>query len=123
METWPGLEMTTERWHKKAREYFDLAVSLLKQALEGASRLLKLSLPEHTSPSATSNIQNLPLPMADSDELLPATATLFSSTRLTAHQRSDTRITRKHPSAATTPPIIAIAYPSVPVLTNTVDPR
>lgn len=76
MEKWPAGEMHDEGWYQKAREYYDLAVSLLRQALAGASRPPTSSLPHHTSPTAISNVQNSPLPTTDSDELVAATAIL-----------------------------------------------
>ena len=76
MEFWPGPPMNTEDWVHKAREHYDLAVSLLRQALAGASRPPTSSLPEEATPSTISNAQGHPLPTTDSDELVAATAIL-----------------------------------------------
>ena len=76
MEHWAGLELDVEGWYQKAREYYDLAVSLLRQALSGDSRPPTSSLPQHTSPSTISNAQSIQLPTTDSDELVAATAIL-----------------------------------------------
>ncbi len=76
IERWPGPAMHVEDWHHRAREYYDLAVSLLRQALAGAVRPLTSSLPEHASPSTISAVQGQPLPATDSDELVAATAIL-----------------------------------------------
>ena len=76
METWPGTLMTGEDWYHKAREYYDLAVSLLRQALAGASRPPSSSLPQHASPKTIFAAQGYPLPTTNSDELVAATAIL-----------------------------------------------
>jgi hypothetical protein len=75
-EAWPGRPMSVADWYQRAREYYDLAVSLLRQALAGAVRPPTASLPEHTSPSSVFTVQNQPLPTTDSDELVAATAIL-----------------------------------------------
>lgn len=75
-EHWPGAAPGAEDWAHKAREYYDLAVSLLRQALEGASRPPTSSLPEDASPRMILAAQSAPLPTTDSDELVAATAIL-----------------------------------------------
>lgn len=75
-EKWPGPPMTVEAWFHRARQYYDLAVSLLRQALAGASRPPTSSLPEEASPNTISNAQRIPLPTTDSDELVAAIAIL-----------------------------------------------
>lgn len=76
MELWPGQQPDTEGWVRKAREYYDLAVSLLRQALAGAGRPPTSSLPEDASPQTVSTAQAQPLPTTDPDELVAATAIL-----------------------------------------------
>lgn len=76
IEHWPGPLLDVERWVHKAREYYDLAVSLLRQALAGASRPPTSSLPEDVSPQTIIAAQAAPLPTTDSDELVAATAIL-----------------------------------------------
>ncbi|KAK5126697.1 hypothetical protein LTR85_009631 [Meristemomyces frigidus] len=76
MELWPDLSLDVEGWVRKAREYYDLAVSLLRQALAGASRPPTSSLPEDASPETVAAAQGVPLPNTDSDELVAATAIL-----------------------------------------------
>jgi hypothetical protein len=73
MECWPGGPVD---WVRKGREYYDIAVSLLRQALAGASRPPTSSLPEDASPGTLSAVQGAPLPTTDSDELVAATAIL-----------------------------------------------
>lgn len=68
--------MSRDDWYHKAREYYDLAVSLLRQALAGATRPPASSLLDHASPDTTSTVQGYPLPTTDSDELVAATAIL-----------------------------------------------
>ena len=76
METWPGMPMAKADWYQKAREYYDLAVSLLRQALSGLDRPSTSSLPTGATPGSISNAQGFPLPTTDSDELVAATAIL-----------------------------------------------
>ncbi|KAK5171830.1 uncharacterized protein LTR77_003466 [Saxophila tyrrhenica] len=76
IESWPDPEMADTDWYNKAREYYDLAVSLLRQALAGGVRPLTSSFPEHASPSSITAAQRQPLPTPDSDELVAATAIL-----------------------------------------------
>ncbi|KAI6831618.1 hypothetical protein KC340_g7520 [Hortaea werneckii] len=76
LEYWPGPALDTEGWVRKAREYYDLAVSLLRQALAGATRPPTSSLPEDASPQTVIAAQAAPLPTTDSDELVAATAIL-----------------------------------------------
>ena len=76
MEKWPGPPMSAQGWVHRAREYYDLAVSLLRQALAGASRPPTSSLPEDATPGTISAVQGYPLPTTDSDELVAATANL-----------------------------------------------
>ncbi|KAI7530275.1 hypothetical protein KC331_g14750 [Hortaea werneckii] len=76
LEYWPGPALDTEGWVRKAREYYDLAVSLLRQALAGATRPPTSSLPEDASPQTVIAAQASPLPTTDSDELVAATAIL-----------------------------------------------
>ncbi|EGP91270.1 uncharacterized protein MYCGRDRAFT_66114 [Zymoseptoria tritici IPO323] len=73
MESWPG---GTVDWVRKGREYYDIAVSLLRQSLEGASRPPTSSLPEDASPRTLLTVQGAELPTTDSDELVAATAIL-----------------------------------------------
>lgn len=76
METWPGGSMATADWYRKATEYYDLAVSLLRQALSGAARPSTSSFPSGINPSAIANAQQYSLPTPESDELVAATAIL-----------------------------------------------
>ena len=76
LEHWPGAAPTVEGWVCRAREYYDMAVSLLRQALAGATRPQTSSLPDQTSPEAIYAAQAEPLPSTDSDELVAATAVL-----------------------------------------------
>lgn len=76
IEVWPGPPLDAEGWMRRGREYYDLAVSLLRQTLAGASRPLTSSLPEDSTPETISLAQGAPLPSMDSDELLAATAIL-----------------------------------------------
>lgn len=76
MESCPGGPMVKSDWYQKAREYYDLAVSLLRQALSGAARPSTSSLPSGLAPSSLSNVQGQPLPSPESDELVAATAIL-----------------------------------------------
>ena len=75
MEKWPTA-MNSEAWLHRARQYYDLAVSLIRQALAGATRPPTASLPEEASPATISNAQGSPLPTMDSDELVAAIAVL-----------------------------------------------
>ncbi|KAI5370410.1 Putative zn(2)-C6 fungal-type DNA-binding domain, fungal transcription factor [Septoria linicola] len=78
MELWPGQPMDAEQWMRKGRECYDIAVSLLRQSLAGASgtRPGTSSLPDDATPATLSTIQGMPLPTTDSDELVAATAIL-----------------------------------------------
>lgn len=76
MEHWPGAPMDQEGWVRKGREHYDIAVSLLRQSLAGATRPPTSSLPEEASPVTLSTVQGVPLPTTDSDELVAATAIL-----------------------------------------------
>lgn len=76
MEFWPGRPMAKADWYQKAREYYDLAVTLLRQALSGAARPSTSSFPSGLAPSSISNAQGYPLPTPESDELVAATAIL-----------------------------------------------
>lgn len=73
MEAWPDSSMSVEDWVHKARQYYDLAVSLLRQALAGAPRPSNASLPEDATPCTIANATGHPLPTTDSDELVAAT--------------------------------------------------
>lgn len=68
--------MDTESWMRKGRECYDIAVSLLRQSLAGASRPPTSSLPEDATPATLMTVQGAPLPTTDSDELVAATAIL-----------------------------------------------
>lgn len=76
MESWPGSALDAKGWVHKAREYYDLAVSLLRQALAGAQRSPSLATPEDISSQVLHVTQCPPLPTTDSDELVAATAIL-----------------------------------------------
>lgn len=76
MEKWPGPPLNAEARLHRARQYYDVAVSLLRQALSGASRPRRTSLSDIASPNTISNVQGYPLPGTDSDELIAATAIL-----------------------------------------------
>lgn len=76
MEFWPGPTLDQEGWVRKGREYYDIAVSLLRQSLAGASRPPTSSLPEDATPGTIHTAQGSPLPTTDSDELVAATAIL-----------------------------------------------
>ncbi|QIW97584.1 hypothetical protein AMS68_003102 [Peltaster fructicola] len=76
LEHWPGLAMSTEDWVRKGRENYDVAVSLLRQSLAGASRPRSSALPIDSTPQTVSTAQGAPLPSTDSDELVAATAIL-----------------------------------------------
>lgn len=75
-EKWEGEALDSEGWFRKGRVYYDLAVSLLRQALDGSTRPPTSSLPADTSPETMSTAQDFPLPTTDSDELIAATAIL-----------------------------------------------
>ncbi|OQO12774.1 hypothetical protein B0A48_02238 [Cryoendolithus antarcticus] len=72
IETWPGSPLSVEGWVTKAREFYDLAVSLIRHALAGAPR----------PPTVMNIIENDfatkvgPLPSTESDELVAAIAVL-----------------------------------------------
>jgi hypothetical protein len=72
----PGPPLDAEGWVRKGRENYDLAVSLLRQALAGAIVSNPADLPETTSAETASVTQGAPLPSTDSDELVAATAIL-----------------------------------------------
>jgi hypothetical protein len=72
----PGPPLDAEGWVRKGRENYDLAVSLLRQALAGAIMSDPADLPETTSAETASVTQGAPLPSTDSDELVAATAIL-----------------------------------------------
>lgn len=76
MESWPGRPMAVADWYRKATEYYDLAVSLLRQALSGAARPSTNSFPSGINPHTISNTQRYPVPTPESDELVAATAIL-----------------------------------------------
>ncbi|EME49933.1 hypothetical protein DOTSEDRAFT_68677 [Dothistroma septosporum NZE10] len=76
MEFWPSPSLDQEGWVRKGREYYDIAVSLLRQSLAGASRPPTSSLPEDATPGTIHTAQGSPLPTTDSDELVAATAIL-----------------------------------------------
>ena len=76
LERWPGQPMDAEQWMRKGREYYDIAVSLLRQSLAGATRPGTSSLPEDATPATVASVQGAPLPTTDSDELVAATAIL-----------------------------------------------
>lgn len=72
----PGPPLDAEDWVRKGRENYDLAVSLLRQALAGAIISNPADLPEATTAETASVMQGAPLPSTDSDELVAATAVL-----------------------------------------------
>jgi hypothetical protein len=73
----PGAPLDAEGWVQKGRENYDLAVSLLRQALAGGSTPLRSSALPDTSADQTASIaQDAPLPDTGSDELVAATAIL-----------------------------------------------
>ncbi|KAK4972208.1 hypothetical protein LTR42_006714 [Elasticomyces elasticus] len=76
MEVWAGASQDAEGWVRRAREYYDLAVTLLRQALDGATRPPTSSMPEDASAETVATTQDNPLPTTDSDELVAATAIL-----------------------------------------------
>ncbi|KAK3071742.1 hypothetical protein LTR53_008104 [Teratosphaeriaceae sp. CCFEE 6253] len=76
METWPGPARDETAWVRRAREYYNVAVTLLRQALVGATRRPTSFLPEGSPPQTKSMGQGVPLPTTDSDELVAATAIL-----------------------------------------------
>ncbi|GAB7358331.1 hypothetical protein MBLNU230_g2403t1 [Neophaeotheca triangularis] len=76
MKHWPGYPMNSEEWLRKGREYYDIAVSLLRQSLSGASRPSTSSLPTDATSFTITMAQGAPLPAPDSDELVAATAIL-----------------------------------------------
>lgn len=73
---WPGPSLDAEGWVRKGRENYDLAVSLLRQALAGATITNPADLPDFTTEETASAAQDAPLPNTDSDELVAATAIL-----------------------------------------------
>jgi len=76
MEIWPGPPLDAEGWMRKGRENYDLAVSLLRQALAGASRPSTSSLPLDATAEEVRIVHEAALPETDSDELVAATAIL-----------------------------------------------
>lgn len=76
LATWPGASLDNEGWLRKGRENYDLAISLLRQTLAGASTPPSSSLPHDTTAETASIAQGTPLPSTDSDELVAATAVL-----------------------------------------------
>lgn len=76
IELWPGPPLDAEGWVRKGRENYDLAVSLLRQALAGASRPSTSSLPLDATAEEVKIVQEAALPETDSDELVAATAIL-----------------------------------------------
>ncbi|KAF2771049.1 hypothetical protein EJ03DRAFT_269323 [Teratosphaeria nubilosa] len=76
MEVWPGIAIDALGYVQKAREYYDLAVSLLRQSLAGATSPRTPSLPGNVSPQTARNAHSVSLPPTDSDELVAATAIL-----------------------------------------------
>jgi hypothetical protein len=73
----PGTPLDAEGWVRKGRENYDLAVSLLRQALTGDTLALESSAPPDTTAEDIASIaQDAPLPNTDSDELVAATAIL-----------------------------------------------
>lgn len=76
LERWPGPPLDQESWIRRGREYYDIAVSLLRQALTGSSRPPTSCLPEDASPTTLHIVRSTPLPTTDSDELVAATAIL-----------------------------------------------
>ncbi|KAK5697417.1 hypothetical protein LTR97_007555 [Elasticomyces elasticus] len=76
MEVWAGASQDAEGWVRRAREYYDLAVTLLRQALNGATRPPTSSMPEDASAETVATARDIPLPTTDSDELVAATAIL-----------------------------------------------
>lgn len=73
---WPGAPLDVEGWAHKGRENYDVAISLLRQALIGVSTPQPSSLPEDVTAEMASVAQGTPLPNTDSDELVAATAVL-----------------------------------------------
>ncbi|EMC94665.1 hypothetical protein BAUCODRAFT_124270 [Baudoinia panamericana UAMH 10762] len=75
-ESWPSPLLSAQGWSRKACEYYDLAVSLVRQALAGVTRPPTLSLPQAISLDAVSTAQSVSLPSIESDEVFAATAIL-----------------------------------------------
>lgn len=73
MESWPGPPLDAEGWVHKARGYYDIAVSMLRRSLEGASARSQSA--DSTSLNAALS-RDESLPTTDSDELVAATAIL-----------------------------------------------
>lgn len=67
---------TADDWMRKGRENYDVAVSLLRQSLCGASKPRSSALPSDVTPQTVTTAQGAPLPATDSDELVAATAIL-----------------------------------------------
>ncbi|KAK0921591.1 hypothetical protein LTR57_008610 [Friedmanniomyces endolithicus] len=76
MEMWTGAARDAEDWIRRAREFYDRAVTLLRQALDGATGPVASTLRENVSLDTTAAAQGVPLPTTDSDELVAATAIL-----------------------------------------------
>ena len=73
----PGPTLDAEGWVRKGRENYDMAVSLLRQALAGGSSTSEsTALPHATAENTASIAEDAPLPKTDSDELVAATAIL-----------------------------------------------
>lgn len=73
---WPGPPLSAEGWVHKGRENYDVAVSLLRQALAGATVSESSALPDSATEETASIAQRVPLPQTDSDELVAATVLL-----------------------------------------------
>ncbi|KAM0717147.1 hypothetical protein Q7P37_006999 [Cladosporium fusiforme] len=76
LRLWPGEHLDAEGWVRKGRENYDVAVSLLRQALAGITTAQSFSLPDDTTAETASVAQSIPLPSPDSDKLVAATAVL-----------------------------------------------
>lgn len=76
LASWPGVPLDAEGWVRKGRENYDVAVSLLRQALAGVSTAQSYSLPDDTTEETASVAQGTPLPSPDSVNLVAATAVL-----------------------------------------------
>ena len=75
MELWPGTPPDNEGWVRRAREYYDMAVKMLREALADVSRPPATSLNNDMATPHT-RARYPPLPNTDSDELVGATAIL-----------------------------------------------
>lgn len=72
----PGSPLSAGDWVQKGRENYDVAVSLLRQALAGATVSKSSALPDSATEETASIAQREPLPQTDSDELVAATVLL-----------------------------------------------